>query len=224
MAKVVLFGNGKIAEVVHEYLARDSEHEVVAFTCDQAFIGGPHYRGLPLLPFETIEKHYPPGDYRMFIAVGYHELNRLRARIYESAKSKGYRLISYVSSRSWPGRELATGDNCLILDGVSVQPGAHIGNNVALWSGVIIGHHASIGDHCWLASGTAVGGGTGIEPYCFTGLNATVGHEITVGASSLLGGGSLVTKTLPPESVLVAGDTERLRLDSRRFLMISKLK
>lgn len=224
MAKIVVFGAGKIAEVVHDYLSRDSGHEVVAFTCDRAFINGERYLGLPVLPFETIEESHPPGEYGMFVAVGYHEINQVRASKYEAAKAKGYRLISYVSSRSWPGKDLETGDNCLILDGVSVQPGARIGNNVALWSGVIVGHHAVVGDHCWLAAGTAVGGGATIEPYCFAGLNATIGHEITIGASSLLGAGSLITKDLPCESVLVARDAERLRLDSRRFLMISKMK
>lgn len=224
MARVVVFGAGKIAEVVHGYLTRDSEHEVAAFTCDRAFIGPDRYLGLPVVPFETVEASHPPGEYRMFVAVGYHEINQVRAGKYEAAKAKGYQLISYVSSRSWPGKDLETGDNCLVLDGVSVQPGARIGNNVALWSGVVVGHHASIGDHCWLAAGTAVGGGATVEPCCFAGLNATIGHEITVGASSLLGAGSLVTKDLPPESVLAARDTERLRLDSKRFLMISKMK
>jgi acetyltransferase-like isoleucine patch superfamily enzyme len=111
-----------------------------------------------------------------------------------------------------------------VLDGVSVQPGATIGDDVALWSNVVVGHHASIGDHCWLASGTAIGGGATIGSHCFFGLNCTVGNEVTIGASSLLGAASLVTKCQPAESVVIARESERMRLDSKRFLKISSMR
>jgi hypothetical protein len=38
MAKVVIFGSSDIAEVIHFYLTRDSDHEIVAFTVDRDYI------------------------------------------------------------------------------------------------------------------------------------------------------------------------------------------
>lgn len=130
----------------------------------------------------------------MFVAVGYHELNALRARKHAEAKAKGYTLISHVCLRAHVGDWLEMGDNCLALDHVGVEPGARLGANAALWSGVVVGHHAVIGDHCWLAA------------------NATIG-----------GGGALVVKNAASGGVYIRRETERFRLDSARFLKISKM-
>jgi sugar O-acyltransferase (sialic acid O-acetyltransferase NeuD family) len=224
MKKLIVFGAGKIAEVLCDYIQRDSDYEVAAFSCETAFARTGEYCGLPLVPFDDIARLFPPDRYEMHIAVGYHQLNRLRERLFSEAKAKGYRLASFVSSRSWPGRDARVGENCFVADGVSIEPGASIGDNVSLWSNVVVGHHAQIRNHCWLAAGTVIGGGAVVEDRCFLALNVTVGNEVTVGADSILGARTLVTKSLAPKSVVVERDTELFRLDSERFLRISKLR
>src|SRR3546814_4532198 len=66
----------------------------------------------------------------MHVALSYNRLNRLREDKYHSAKAAGYRLASYVCSRSvvWP--DLSVGDNCFILENQTIQPTVKIGNNV----------------------------------------------------------------------------------------------
>lgn len=221
---IVLFGAGKIAEVVADYLRRDSDYAIAAFTCESAFVGAGEYCGLPLVPFDDVARLFPPERYELHIAVGYHQLNRLRERLFFEAKAKGYGLASFISSRSWPGRDAKVGENCFVADGVSIEPGASIGDNVSLWSNVVVGHHAQIRNHCWLAAGTVIGGGAVVEERCFLALNVTVGNEVTVGSDSILGARTLVTKTLASKSVVVERDTELFRLDSERFLRISKLR
>lgn len=223
MSKLVIFGAGKTAEVVHHYFTHDSPHEVVAFTCDADFIHEERLFGLPVVPFETVEDSHPPDDFDMFVAVGYEELNELRARKYSEAKRKGYELISYVSTESGMIGDRDIGDNCLIMENVCVQPHARIGNDVFVWSGALIAHHCEIGDHCWITSHASIAGSTKIGSHCFIGINATIGHEVTVGAHSLVGAGTRVTKSIAEKSVLIAADTERYRLDSERFLAITGL-
>ena len=224
MKKLLLFGAGKIADVLSDYFERDSDYEIVAYTCEPAFASGDSYRNLPLLPFDEATRLFPPAQHELHIAVGYHELNRVRERLFLAARGRGYRLASYVSSRSWPGREALVGENCFVADGVSLEAGARIGDNVALWSNVVVGHHAQIGDHCWIAAGTAIGGGTVIGERCFVALNATIGNEVVVGADSILGARTLLTKSVASKSVLVERDTELFRLDSDRFLRMSRLR
>lgn len=222
--KLVIFGAGKIAAVLADYFRRDSDYKLAGFTCEASFVASSEHDGLPLVPFDEVARRFAPDTHEMHIAVGYHQLNRARERIFEEAKAMGYRLASFVSSRSWPGKGLACGENCFVADGVSVEPGATIGNNVALWSNVVVGHHAQIHDHCWLAAGTVVGGSAVIEERCFAALNVTIGNEARVGADSFLGACALVTKSQPPRSVLIERDTERFRLDSGQFMKISKLR
>ncbi len=224
MKKLLLFGAGKIADVMSDYFLRDSDYEIVAYTCEAGFAHGDSYRSLPLLPFDEATRLFPPAQHELHIAVGYHELNRVRQRLFHAARSRGYRLASYISSHSWPGRDAAVGENCFVADGVSLEAGARIGDNVALWSNVVVGHHAQVGDHCWIAAGTAIGGGTIIGDRCFVALNATIGNEVVVGADSILGARTLLTKSVGDNSVLVERDTELFRLDSERFLRMSRLR
>lgn len=224
MAKIIIFGAGKIADEAYFYLTNDSPHEVVAFTIDREYLTETQKLGLPVVPFEEVQTLYPPNSFQMFVAVGYQDLNRLRARKYDEAKAKGYQLISYVSSRASNFGNVAVGDNCFILEFAVIQPEAKIGSNVFIWSSNHIGHHASVGDHCYIAGNVVISGSTRIEPYCFIGVSAVLGHEITVGAETFIGAGSLITKNVEPRSVYITADTPKYRLDSTTFLRLTKMK
>lgn len=224
MKKLLVFGAGKIADVLSDYFNRDSDYEISAYTCEGVFGTDAQYRGLPLVSFEDATRLFPPDRYFLHIAVGYHQLNRLRERLFVEARGKGYALASYVSSRCWPGQNAVVGENCFVADGVSLEAGARIGDNVALWSNVVVGHHAEIRDHCWVAAGTVIGGGSVVGERCFLALNATVGNEVVIGSDSILGARTLLTRSVASKSVLVERDTELFRLDSDQFLRISKLR
>lgn len=223
MSKVVLFGAGKIAEEVHFYLTHDSPHQVVAFTVDSSYITATEKLGLPVVPFEEIADRYPPDGFQIFVAVAYQDMNRFRARKCEEAKAKGYRLISYISSRACAYGMAEPGENCLILEFSVIQPSAHVGNNVFVWCSNHIGHHSTVGDHCYISGNVMIAGNTIVEPYCYVGVGSTIGHEITVGSESFIGAGCLVTKSAPPKSVYITPDTPRYRLDSTAFLQLSKM-
>lgn len=224
MRKVVIFGAGKIADEAFFYLTNDSEHEVVAFTVDGAHQVKKEMFGRPVLPFEEIVDRHPPDDFKMFVAVGYQDLNRFRARKYTEAKAKGYALISYVSSKASNFGKVELGENCFVLENAVIQPCSRVGSNVFIWSGNHIGHHATVGDHCYLSGQCIIGGSSVIEPYCYLGVNATIGHEVTVGRESFIGARTLLTKSAPPRSVYIEPDTPKFRLDSEHFLRLTKMK
>lgn len=131
---VVIFGNGKMAQLAHFYFNHDSDYEPVAFTVDADFLGGEtQYLGLPLVPFEEIEKRYPPQTFLMFVAVGYTKLNAVRTECFLKARAKGYRFASYISSRSSYWGDVVMGANCFILENQVIQPFVKFGDNVFVW-------------------------------------------------------------------------------------------
>ncbi len=224
MSKIVIFGEGKIADQAYFYITNDSSHDIVAFTADEEFITKNELFGLPVIPFQGVEDKYPPDEFKMFVALGYQDLNKLRATKYFEAKDKGYELISYVSSRASNFGNVEIGDNCFILENAVIQPCSKVGSNVSIWSGNHIGHHAIVKDHCYIAGHVIISGSTTIEPYCFIGVNATIGHEVTIGRESFIGAGCLVTKNAEDRSVYIAQDTPKFRLDSSSFLRLTKMK
>ncbi len=223
MAKVVIFGIGKIADEAYFYLTNDSAHEIVGFTVDEAFVDRESMFGKPVIPFEKITEHYPPSAYHMFVALGYQGLNTLRATKYQQAKAKGYRFVSYISSKAGNFGDIEVGENCFILDNTTLQPFSKVGNNVTIWSNNIIGHHSTIEDHCYIAGHVSIAGHTTVGAHTFVGINALIGHGIRVGQKNLIGAGAIVTKSTEDESVYIVPDTPKFRLDSTSFVKMTRL-
>jgi len=192
--KLVIVGDSPIAEVAYEYFTCDSPYEVVAFSVESDFLKRDRLFDLPVVPFETVEETHRPSDHRMFVALGFAQMNRVRARLYERAREKGFSLASYVSSRAFVWRNALIGENCFILENNVIQPFVSIGNNVTLWSGNHIGHHSTIRDHCFVASHVVVSGFVEVGEYCFLGVNATIANNVTIGKNCLIGAGAAILK------------------------------
>jgi len=224
MKKIIIFGTGIIGELAHFYFTHDSPYEVVAFTADRDLVKEREFLGLPLIHFEEIEKNYPPDKFNMFVALSYSQLNKVRAEKYEEAKSKGYKLVSYVCSKSvfWGDTEI--GDNCFIFENQTIQPFVKIGNNVTIWSGNHIGHHSVIGDHCFITSHVVISGSVTIEPYSFLGVNATIRDGITIARECVIGAGATVVKNTIPRGVYIGKAAELYQKDSAQSKYFTKTK
>lgn len=191
---VVLFGTGDFARIAHVYLRDDSEHDVVAFTVHEQFAQGDKFAELPLVPFESLHERFPPGDFAMFVAIGFSRVNQARREVYETCKARGYELISYVSSDALRSAETVIGDNCFIFEANVIQPFVRIGNDVILWSGNHIGHDSTIDDHCFVASHAVISGNVTIGESCFVGVNATIRDGVAIAPDCIVGAGALIMK------------------------------
>jgi sugar O-acyltransferase (sialic acid O-acetyltransferase NeuD family) len=205
--KVVVFGTGDFARIAAVYLGVDSPHEVVAFTVNKDYVTGESLLDREVVPFEALESRYPPGEFAMFVAIGFSRVNRARAEIYEQAKAKGYRLVSYVNSKAdtWGGIEV--GDNTFVFEENVIQPFVRIGSNVVLWSGNHIGHDSVIEDHCFIASHAVISGNVTIGEYSFVGVNATFRDGIRVAPRNIIGAGALIMKDTEEGAVHAARGT-----------------
>jgi sugar O-acyltransferase (sialic acid O-acetyltransferase NeuD family) len=202
MAKVIIFGIRDFASLAHFYLKHDSEHEVVAFSVDAAYMTGEKYfEGLPVVPFEDVERILPPAEYQFFAPMSPSKMNHARRQKYCAIKQKGYALISYVSSKATRFAGTPIGDNCFILEDNTLQPYTSIGNNVVLWSGNHIGHHSVIRDHVMFTSHVVLSGHCVVEPYSFFGVNATVRDGVTIAEGTFVAMASAILKNTEPWGV-----------------------
>lgn len=158
MENLVLFGNGAVASTLYYYFTREKKYRIVAFTVDRPFILEDTLHGVPVVPWDEVAERYPASEHRMMIAIGFVQVNRLRAARCLEAKKMGYRLVSYVSPTAtlWDG--FSVGENCRIADNVLIQPYASMGDDVFVGSGSIIGHHSVIKEHCHLSAGVKIAG------------------------------------------------------------------
>ena len=209
--KLVLVGAGELAEIAYEYFTYDSEYEVVAFSVEQKFIDADSLHGLPIVPLEEIEEHFPVDDYKIFVAIPSTQLNRLRARLYLQFKEQGYKFATYISSKAFVWRNAEIGENCFIFENNVIQPFVQIGNNCILWSGNHVGHRTVIEDHCFLSSHVVISGYCRIGHSSFLGVNATFNDNTSIANSCILGSASLVNKPLiEPESIYIGSPARKV--------------
>jgi len=221
MANVVVFGIEKSAELAHFYLTHDSDHTVVAFTVDPEYLTSGEFKGLPVVPYNELEQHYSPDQFSMFIPMSFEKMNHLRADKYTDAKRRGYKLISYVSSRATIFPDFQCGDNCFILEDSTIQPYARLGNDVVIWAGSHIGHHAVVKDHVFIAR-AIVSGSCVIESFSFLGGNSVIRDGVVVARETLVGMETYIARDTKEFEVYGNRGTQPERIRSDRLSQMSR--
>jgi len=222
MKPIVLFGAGKIAEVLLYFFRNHSDREVVACTTDREHLPEGSWNGLPTVSFENLAKTHPPEQFDLFVALGYQDLNQLRARKCEEARAMGYTLPSYIHPESGVPKDCEYGDNCFVMNHVMIHPRVRFGNNVFVWSGAMVGHHSSVGDNCWLTSCCNISGVVTLGKNCFLAVNSTIAHSVQVGDDCFIGANALVAKCTDDQEVYLAESSKPFRLNSQQFLRMSR--
>lgn len=220
MRDIVIFGTGQIGELADFYFETDSDHRVVAFAVDGAFLKEDAFRGRPVVALEDLAAAFPPSGHGAFVALAYARLNGLRAEKVAAVEALGYPLTSYVSSRATVLTENVSRDNVFILEDNTIQPFTRIGRNVTLWSGNHIGHHSVIEDDCFVASHVVVSGGVRVGRASFLGVNVTIRNDVTLGERCVLGAGALLLEDAPDEAVYAPRGSERAKVPSSRLRRI----
>ena len=192
--KLIIVGEGEFAEIAYEYFTHDSDYEVVGFVAERAFLSKDTLYGLPVSAFEDMEENYPAQEYDAFVAITSTKLNRIRTRLYQETKQKGYKCATYVSSHAFVWRNVVLGENTFIFENNVLQHHVQIGNNVIMWSGNHVGHRSVIEDHNFISSHVVIAGYARINESCFLGVNATINDYLIVAKDCFIASGALIVK------------------------------
>ena len=198
--KLVIFGVGILADLAQYYFEHDSRYEVVGFTVDKSYANGTTHKGLPLVPFEHVDEHFPPEQHSMFVAVGYASGNRTREEKCQAAQARDYHLVSYVSSQAVNNSEYY-GANCFILENVVLQAFVSLGDGVIVWPGTVVSHHSTIDSFCYLSPNVTISGICEIGRRVFVGAGAALRDGTSVAEDIVVGMGSVVTADLTDRGI-----------------------
>ena len=215
--KLIIVGIGETAILAYEYFTYDSEYDVVAFAVEKEFLSVTVFKNLPVCQFENINETYSVKNYELFIAVSSRNLNRLRTRLFMSAKELGYTLATYISSKSFVWHNIKIGENCFILENNTIQPFVEIGNNVTLWSGNHIGHRSLILDNCFITSHVVISGFCVIKENCFIGVNSTISDNVIIESDCLVSSGSVISKSTIKGGIYKGNPATRHKLSTKQF-------
>lgn len=218
--KLILIGAGEFALIAHEYFTHDSNYQVVGFAVEQAFLDKDSLAGLPVVAFENMESVFDPATHDAFVAVTYTQLNRVRTRLYQAAKAKGYRLATYISSKAFVWRNAVIGENVFIFENNVVQPFVTVGNNVVLWSGNHVGHQTVIHDNCFISSHVVISGYCEIGESSFLGVNTTIADRVKLGRDTFTRPATVLMKNTEDNTMYEGNPAVALKVPPRRFFRL----
>lgn len=219
--KVIIYGNGAMAKVLYSYMKINTE--VIAFTVDEECIESQNFCGLPLIPFDKIDKIYSPEYYQMINSIGFIEMNELREKKYYEAKQKGYKFTNYIHESLIQHDDVIIEENCIIYESVSIHPGSIIKKGTFISSNVSIGHDTQIGEFNWINSGVSIAGSCKIGKNCFFGVNSSLANNISIGTSNFISANTLVNSNTKDNEVFLSEPGQPIKISSKNFLNFSKL-
>ncbi|MFN6969944.1 MAG: acyltransferase [Rheinheimera sp.] len=117
------------------------------------------------------------------------------------------------------------GRNCNICAHTLIESDVVVGDHVTvksgvyLWDGLRVGHHVFIGPNATFTNDKTPRSkvypeqflNTVIEDFASIGANATILPGITIGRNAMVGAGAVVTKSVPPNAVVVGNPAKIIR-------------
>jgi sugar O-acyltransferase (sialic acid O-acetyltransferase NeuD family) len=199
---LILIGDSVFAQVAFEFFQFDSPYEVIAFSVEREFLVRDHLFDRPVVAFEDLEGLYPPAAHSVFVALVFTQFNRLRTRLYQESKRRGYRIASYISSAALIRPNTRIDQHCFICEDVVIQPFTRIERNVVIWSGTQICHRCNIGDNVFVLPNCVISDGVSIGENSIIGANVTIWSDRKVAEDCYIGPAMFVDADVSARSIL----------------------
>ena len=164
----------------------------------------PHllYEQFPVLKTKEAAAHYfKTVDNRFTIGVGNPVLRKKLVVKFEAIGGVFISTISPLSQIGHYGNSI--GDGCNIMTGSVITNDITIGKGVLINLNCTIGHDSVINDFVEMSPGVHVSGNCIIGAYSNIGTNATILPKVTIGQNVIVGAGSVVTKDVPDNCLVV---------------------
>ena len=193
---VVLGGGGHGKVVVDALLASEAEGRL-AILDERPELHGTELFGVTVLGGDELLTEAASRGFTHFVCgVGGARDNMRRRQAFEKGLGAGltpHRVThpaALLSSRSSVGR------GTVALAGVTINAGAHVGDNVILNTRSIVEHDCRVGDHAHIGPGAILSGGAIVENSALIGAGAVLAPGVRVGESAVVGAGAVVLKNV----------------------------
>lgn len=217
---IVLIGGGNQAHYTIDIIEKENKYNIVGIIDSLQEVGSIRF-GYPILGRqeqleELISKHNIQAG---IITIGD---NWSRYNVFKQIISliPDFKFVNAIHPSVVIGNTTEMGVGIVAMAGCIFNPKAIIGNFTFFATGAQIEHDCEINDFASVSAGTIMGGYVKVGRFSAITLGVTIIDRLTIGSNTVVGSGSLVTKSVP-DDVLVYGSPAKIiryRSKGEKFL------
>ena len=220
MKNIVLIGGGNQAHYTIDIIEKEGKYNIVGIIDSVHEVGSDRF-GYKILGrqeniSQLIEEYNIEGG---VISIGdnwsrYYVYNQ----ILELAPT--FKFVNAIHPSVIIGNNVKLGVGIVVMAGCIFNPKSQIGNFTFFATGAQVEHDCQIGDFASISAGSVTGGYVKLGKFSAITLGVTVVDRLEIGENTVVGSGSLVTKSLP-DNVLAYGFPAKVirnRTNGEKFL------
>ncbi len=187
--QIILIGGGGHCASCIDVIEQENKFKILGIV-DNALSEGA-ILGYPVIGRDDdLNKLRSNCDYA-FITVGQIKTPSVRIRLYEYAKSVGFKFPTIVSPRAYVSIHATIGEGTIIMHDALINSRASVGDNCIVNSKALVEHDATVGNNCHISTAAIINGGTVIKNGTFVGSNAVTKESVQTRECDFIKAGAL---------------------------------
>lgn len=211
---IVIFGAGgfgrEVLQVVHDInraYSKSPPWQPLGFVVDDQFVDDRLINGLPILGGPDWIKENP--EVKIVLAIGASDARYRAVQSLERVQTVQYATL--VHPKAWVGDHVALGPGTVVCAGALITTNVSIGAHVHINIGCTVGHDAVLNNFVTLNPSVNVSGNVQLGEGVEVGTRSVLIPHVNVGAWSILGAGTVATKTLPSNATAVGAPAKVIK-------------
>ena len=204
MKKIAIVGAGgfgrEVKMLIEQINQNEKQYEIIGFYDDNI------ESGTVINGFKVLGSIYGlvQIDYNLEVVISIAD-PKIKKKIYDTLKfNNSLNFPSLIHPNVLIGKdEVLIGFGCIICASNIITVNIDIGNFVILNLGCTVGHDTKIGDYSSFMSSVNISGEVIIENSVYVGTGAKIINLLTIGNSTIVGAGAVVSKSLPEKCTAV---------------------
>lgn len=211
MKRVIFWGGTGQAKVMRPVVEHQGAKLIAVFDDTAGLM--PPFDDVPLLhgsAFDAWRRDVPADEIGFLVTIG-NPHGAARLRIAERLQAAGFSPVTAVHPTAWIAASATIGP------GAQIHAGAIIEVHSVLGSQCIVNTRASVDHECILEEAVEIGpgailaGSVHVESRAWVAMAATVLPRLRIGADAIVGAGAVVTRDVPPRTVVAGVPARRLK-------------
>jgi sugar O-acyltransferase (sialic acid O-acetyltransferase NeuD family) len=187
--KLILIGGGGHCASCIDVIEQEGKFEIAGIV-DGAITAGT-LLGYSILGGDNSLEQLRSDCAYALVTVGQIKSPSVRVRLYDRAKSLGFKLPTIISPRAYVSRHATIGEGTIIMHDALINSRAVIGNNCIINTKALIEHDGFVEDNCHISTAATVNGGSLIRQGTFMGSNSVTREGVQTRENDFIKAGAL---------------------------------